>query len=716
MVERTPVPSPVLTLVDSRLEIAASTPTTAAQKHPPPPKVVFAADLEQGTAESTPLLTKDDSEDNNDDDNTDFAVATTILEHIEETIGEQIETAREHFHETSHYDWRDFWNWEAGGVGAFLRWIATGATPTVQDDDAIQENLNSLARLLSLLREYYERFGLPEKGGPRDQEYVLREVTKDLYLGGAPIWALEPVMKRVAEGLTGQRGVDFFMLPRRVFIFAPSSGATSMFATTRGYDMQRLDEMETVAVRLASFASNTKNPASLASRWPQPHELRLAFRTESLADYHYSQEELAEEILNLASEAEGLFFYINSAHMRAVTRELSPNNHVVSPLGDFWTVEDNIRDLFRRLAAIEAVQSIDTLDAQRKPLYSKAMIAFFRVGSSAGACAFWFNGSWSDIFVSGVLAVMVASIGSSSVLNKQERIIFEAVASLAVGLIAGLIALTWPQQSCFSAMAISGVLDLLQGFRVVYSIIEIMSRHTVTGGADFLEGVFFTTLIAYFLRFGEYIAVEILGRPGSDEYRACDNGISEWWYLFFVPLAAICWSGLFNPNYFDLPFMAAHGILGYLVSWQFYAGGTTNLNNFVAAMVVTFSSGLVSRFMGRQALANTVAGLYVLLPGAYLVSEVYSDKLEGFLTTIILRAVIIGIGAWSGTILCSPTLLGMNKGLVQHSSVMPSLVAPAGSQAPLADAYVSTGSLGSNAPRRRDRSARVPTRGSLLFF
>jgi uncharacterized membrane protein YjjB (DUF3815 family) len=89
--------------------------------------------------------------------------------------------------------------------------------------------------------------------------------------------------------------------------------------------------------------------------------------------------------------------------------------------------------------------------------------------------------------------------------------------------------------------------------------------------------------------------------------------------------------------------MAAHGILGYLVSWQFYkAAPTANMNNFLAALVVTFSSGIVSRFTGRQALGSTVAGLYVLLPGAYLVTEVYSSNIAAFLSSIILRAVIIG--------------------------------------------------------------------------
>ena len=39
------------------------------------------------------------------------------------------------------------------------------------------------------------------------------------------------------------------------------------------------------------------------------------------------------------------------------------------------------------------------------------------------------------------------------------------------------------------ALAIGGVLDILQGFRVVYAVIEAMSKHTVAGGADLMEDV-----------------------------------------------------------------------------------------------------------------------------------------------------------------------------------------------------------------------------------
>ena len=273
------------------------------------------------------------------------------------------------------------------------------------------------------------------------------------------------------------------------------------------------------------------------------------------------------------------------------------------------------------------------------------------------------------MLVAGVLAIVVAFIFSCPLLLKQERIIFEVVASFVVGLSAGLIALTWPNSTCFWAMAISSVLELLQGFTVVYAIVEVMSKHTVLGGADFLEGILFTGLIAFFLKFGQYVAAYIFGHLEGTDSVECTSEINERWYFLFVPLAAVSWSGLFMPNYRDLPLMTFHGVLAYAVNWGLAKRDVNEqLNNFFSSMCVTFSAGIISRFTGRQAVGNTIAGLYALLPGAYAVATVYSSEANDFYTGVLLNAILIGIGAWTGTMLCSPTLFGSTSGLLLPAS------------------------------------------------
>jgi uncharacterized membrane protein YjjB (DUF3815 family) len=277
------------------------------------------------------------------------------------------------------------------------------------------------------------------------------------------------------------------------------------------------------------------------------------------------------------------------------------------------------------------------------------------------------------MIVGSSLGLIVALLGQP--LSRHERIIFETVASFICGLTAGIIALQYPDHTCFGAMAVSGVLDILQGFRVVYSMIELMSKHTVTGGANFLESIFFTGLIAYFLKFGQYVAAEITGDPNSIEFSKCSDGINETWYLLFVPIAALSWSGLFMPNYADLPWMCLHGVLAFFVYWVINQASVDEyLNNFISALTVTASAALFSRFTGRQALGNTIAGLYVLLPGAYMVNSLLIEDLNqtgNYVQGIIFQAVSIGLGAWTGTLLCSPTILGTNQGLLQQTAPLP---------------------------------------------
>jgi uncharacterized membrane protein YjjB (DUF3815 family) len=116
---------------------------------------------------------------------------------------------------------------------------------------------------------------------------------------------------------------------------------------------------------------------------------------------------------------------------------------------------------------------------------------------------------------------------------------------------------------------------------------------------------------------------------------------------------------LFNPEYEDLPWMAFHGILAFNVTWFCKKASIgSEFSLFFAAFSVTFSSGLVSRFTGCQALGNTIAGLFVLVPGAYLVAALFSDLTFDVIVPVILNAAIIGIGAWTGTIVISPTIVG----------------------------------------------------------
>lgn len=201
-------------------------------------------------------------------------------------------------------------------------------------------------------------------------------------------------------------------------------------------------------------------------------------------------------------------------------------------------------------------------------------------------------------------------------------------------------------------------MDFLQGFKVVYAVIEVMSKNIVTGTSRLLEGIMFTGLVSYSLKFGLDAAFRVVGKVASPENYAAmlvaGEGINPAYFPLILPFAAVAWSGLFRPSIADLPLMAFHGVLAFCLNWA-------GVPMFMAAMAVTFSAGIISRFTGREALGNTLAGLYALVPGTYMVRALLSPSRVNFIETVLFTAATIGLGGWTGSLLCSPTILGKSS-------------------------------------------------------
>ena len=92
-------------------------------------------------------------------------------------------------------------------------------------------------------------------------------------------------------------------------------------------------------------------------------------------------------------------------------------------------------------------------------------------------------------------------------------------------------------------------------------------------------------------------------------------------------MAALSWSGLFNPHYRDLGIMCFHGTLAVGMNRVLSMAGTNpNINNFVLSLVVSFCASVLSRFTGHQTVGISVAAIYAVVPGAYAVRSILSTK------------------------------------------------------------------------------------------
>ena len=107
--------------------------------------------------------------------------------------------------------------------------------------------------------------------------------------------------------------------------------------------------------------------------------------------------------------------------------------------------------------------------------------------------------------------------------------------------------------------------------------------------------------------------------------------------------------------------MASFGVISYAVDWGLQR---TKLDLgtalFLTAAAVTFLAGLVGRFTGRQSTGNMMTGLNVLVPGAYAINTLVGGGAQNFIIEILYRATVIGLGGWTGIMLCSPFTPGID--------------------------------------------------------
>lgn len=82
---------------------------------------------------------------------------------------------------SARYSWKKFSPKKTRPL-EFISWLIRGVSSQVSlSEDDIDENFRKLAQMLMLLREYEARFGLPEDGDAKDQQWVLRELCCHLY-------------------------------------------------------------------------------------------------------------------------------------------------------------------------------------------------------------------------------------------------------------------------------------------------------------------------------------------------------------------------------------------------------------------------------------------------------------------------------------------------------------------------------------------------------
>ena len=350
------------------------------------------------------------------------------------------------------------------------------------------------------------------------------------------------------------------------------------------------------------------------------------------------------------------------------------------------------RNAFLALALDDALESLRVIDAA-KPLYPGwVQVASFAF-SSAGCALAFFAGGWWDALLAGVLGGLVGAMGNvASAAGTRFVRAYEFLAAAMTAALARmadsalrpaclqavmLSALSASLVACISLLALRvlthapfmllSAVWLVQGWTMTNAIVELATRNPISGTSHLFVGVVTTAMLGFGLDAGSALA-DILGAaaPSAQSPGACGTGVSPLAYVpLFVP-TTLSFSLLLNADRSQLGIMTLLACVAFGASTACaLAPRAQQLAPFLSAAVVGVGGNAYANATGRPAMAGTMSGIFILVPGAMALRSIAtslltdSDSSSGSvglaLTSRVLTvAVSIGAGLFMASLILPP--------------------------------------------------------------
>lgn len=284
------------------------------------------------------------------------------------------------------------------------------------------------------------------------------------------------------------------------------------------------------------------------------------------------------------------------------------------------------RNLFSRLAVEDGVALIRAISKQ-KALYPEYLKSLLLGTAAFGCCGLFFGGSWTDMWISLLLGVLVARIELISNYSPSFSRIFEFSATFLVSIIVRTISYRW-RTVCYRAIVMSTMVFSLQGVTITLSFIDLMTRDLISGTTRLFYGLLVSAMIGFAMELSTSTYASIVGQSYDDILSAsncsADRTIDPNWYPLIFLVTTLSFNLLIETHKSQLLAMEFISACCFVVYYYTASAVTSQLPVILAAFTAAALSNVYSRITGQPAIVYTIPAVFLLVPGSIAVSSFYT--------------------------------------------------------------------------------------------
>lgn len=306
----------------------------------------------------------------------------------------------------------------------------------------------------------------------------------------------------------------------------------------------------------------------------------------------------------------------------------------------------------------EAIMKLDAINTEND-LWPRWLIILSYALASFCTAPMFFKGDWVD---AGVSFLIGGTVGMMAWLSEKVPS-YAHICEITMSVVVAFVAEALHDHVCRSSVKWAGIVILLPGYTITCSILELSSRHMISGSVRLFYAIIFSLLLGYGLTIGA--SLWNLFDPSSRAEAVpavCSDPLDPKWNILFVPVFAITLNIWLKAHPRQWVLATVLSILGYMVSYSTstWANAKTEVSSALASFAIGLCGNLYQRATHQLTFQAVVCAVFFLVPGSLGLKgamALFTDDMAGgvnFALQMVITAIAISVGLFASALVVYP--------------------------------------------------------------